>query len=78
MSQINQISINKIPAFQENWHEGYVEHEGLKHQFWLLHPIRQVEEDNDYELEVRWFFKNVPREVRMLYPQIIESFKQTL
>jgi len=30
------------------------------------------------ELEVRWFFSKVPREVRALYPQIIEAFKQTL
>ena len=31
-----------------------------------------------YEIEIRWFFQGVPREVRALYPQIIESFKQTL
>jgi hypothetical protein len=30
------------------------------------------------QLEIRWFFSRVPREVRALYPRIIEAFKQTL
>jgi hypothetical protein len=78
MEQKSEISINKIPSFSENWHEGYIEYDGVQHKFWLIDPKRQNPEDYDYELEVRWFFKNVPREVRMMYSLIIESFKQKI
>ena len=75
---MNQIVINKEPSFQEVWHEGYVEHEEKKHYFWLVHPLQKDVNGASYELEVRWFFSRVPREVRALYPQIIEAFKQKL
>jgi hypothetical protein len=74
----NAITINKTPAFNEVWHEGHVEHEGKFHYFWLIHPQGLDDKGDQYELEVRWFFSRVPREVRALYPQIIEAFKQTL
>jgi hypothetical protein len=32
----------------------------------------------EYEIEVRWFFQRVPREVRAMYPLIINAFKQKL
>lgn len=74
-----QITINKTPSFTEIWHEGFVEHtDGKKHYFWLIHPQGLDSHGESYELEVRWFFSKVPMEVRALYPQIIEAFKQTL
>lgn len=75
---MGQITINKEPAFNEVYYEGHVEHEGQYHHFWLVHPQGLDPNGHNYELEVRWFFSRVPREVRALYPQIIEAFKQTL
>lgn len=74
----NAITINKTPAFSEIWREGHVEHEGKYHYFWLIHPQGLDNGGEEYELEVRWFFARVPKEIRALYPQIIEAFKQTL
>jgi hypothetical protein len=74
----NAITINKTPAFHEIFHEGHVEHEGKYHHFWLVHPQGLDVNGHHYEIEIRWFFSRVPREVRALYPQIIEAFKQTL
>ena len=74
----NAITINKTPSFNEIYHEGHVEHEGNYHHFWLVYPQGLDVNGHNYELEVRWFFSKVPREVRALYPQIIEAFKQTL
>ena len=65
------IAVEKTPSFVETWYEGYVYYEGKRHQFWIIDP-----EGSDYEIECRWFFKNVPREVRMMYNSIIESYKQ--
>jgi hypothetical protein len=75
---MNQIVINKEPSFTEIWHEGYVEHNGEQHKFWLIHPQGVDPNGYEYEIDVRWFFQRVPREVRALHPQIIEAFKQTL
>ena len=74
----NAITINKTPAFNEVYYEGHVEHEGKYHHFWLIHPQGLDSNGHNYELEVRWFFSKVPKEIRSLYPQIIEAFKQTL
>jgi hypothetical protein len=43
-----------------------------------VHPQGLDVNGHHYEIEIRWFFSRVPREVRALYPQIIEAFKQTL
>ena len=75
---MGQITINKTPSFNEVWYEGNIVHMGKQHYFWLIHPQGLDNKGESYELEVRWFFSNVPREVRALYPQIIEAFKQTL
>jgi hypothetical protein len=75
---MSRIEINKEPSFQEVWREGFVEHNQKKHYFWLVHPQGLDTNGEEYECEVRWFFSRVPREVRALYPQIIEAFKQTL
>ena len=74
----NAITINKEPSFYEIFHEGHVEHEGKYHHFWLVHPQGLDVNGYNYEIEIRWFFSKVPREIRALYPQIIEAFKQTL
>ena len=71
----NRIEINKEPSFYEIWHEGFVTHDGKEHRFWLIHPKGKDVNGNEYEIEVRWFFSRVPREVRGLVPQIIEAFK---
>lgn len=73
-----RIVINKEPAFTEIWHEGYIEYNDERHYFWLIYPQSYDEKGNKYELEVRWFFQKVPREIRAMYPHIIEAFKQTL
>ncbi len=73
-----QISINKEPSFTEIWYEGSVEYNGETHQFWLIHPKGVDPHGNEYELDVRWFFQRVPREVRAMHPLIINAFKQTL
>lgn len=75
---MNQIVINKEPSFTEIWREGHVIHDGVQHNFWLIHPQGVDPNGNEYEIDVRWFFQRVPREVRAMVPQIIEAFKQTL
>lgn len=68
-----KIVIEKDPAFYEVWREGYVEFSGQKYYFWLIDPQR-----SDYEPEVRWFFRNVPRPVRLMYNNIIEAYKKAI
>ena len=69
------IAVEKTPAFTETWYEGFVKLDGEKHQFWLIHPNGVDPNGNEYEIDVRWFFARVPREVRALIPQIIDEFK---
>lgn len=75
---LQKIVINKDPSFTEIWHEGYIEYDGEQHKFWLIHPKGLDPHGYEYELDVRWFFQRVPREIRAMAPQIIEAFKQTL
>jgi len=65
------VNIAKKPSFVETWYEGSVEYEGKEHKFWLIDPV-----GDNYECEVRWFFKSVPREVRVNYATILELFKK--
>lgn len=74
----NRIEINKDLSFVEEWREGKVTHDGKEHKFWLIHPNGMDPNGYEYELDVRWFFQRVPREVRAMVPQIIDAFKQTL
>jgi len=71
-----ELSINMRESFTEKWYEGSVTYKGEEHKFWLIHPDGVDPNDNEYELDVRWFFARVPREIRALYPQIISAFKQ--
>jgi hypothetical protein len=75
---MNQIAINKEPSFTEIWREGAVTHEGTEHKFWLIHPQGVDPNGYEYSCEIRWFFQKVPKQVRDMYPIIIESFMQTL
>ena len=75
---MEQIVINKEPSFTEIWREGFIKHDEIEYKFWLIHPQGVDPNGYEYEVDVRWFFQRVPREVRALYPQIIEAFKKTL
>lgn len=65
------ININRKPSFTEVWYEGSVEYNDNFHRFWLIQP-----KDSDHELEVRWFNLSIPKEVRSMYVEIINTFKQ--
>jgi hypothetical protein len=71
-----KVSINKEPSFTEVWYEGEVMYNGQEHRFWLIHPRGKDLNGNEYEVDVRWFFQRVPREVRAMIPYIIDAFKQ--
>jgi len=70
------VVINKEPSFNEIWYGGFIEYNDDKHQFWLIHPQGIDPNGNSYEIDVRWFFQRVPREVRAMVPYIIDAFKQ--
>ena len=70
------VSINKEPSFTEVWYEGFVIYNGDEHKFWLIHPQGKDSNGNEYEVDVRWFFQRVPREIRGMVPYIIDAFKQ--
>lgn len=69
-----EISINKTPEFTEVWHSGFVEHEGARHNFWLIDPQGVDSQGNQYEPEIRWFFKTVPSEIRAIGQKIIDQY----
>jgi len=71
-----KVSINRQPSFTEIWYEGAVELDGEEHKFWLIHPQGVDPNGNEYEVDVRWFFQRVPREIRSMVPYIIDAFKQ--
>ena len=69
------VHVSTKPAFIEVWYEGYVEYNEKKFQFWLIDPQGEDQFCNEYEMEVRWFFKNIPKEVRAIHNQILEQYK---
>lgn len=69
------VSINRQPSFTEIWHEGSVTFENKEYSFWLINPRGFDEQGREYEMEVRWWFKQVPMEVRRMSEQIINDFK---
>lgn len=71
-----RIEINKDVSFVEHWYEGKLIYNGEEHLFWLIHPKGTDLNGNSYEIDVRWFFQRVPREVRAMIPYIIDAFKQ--
>ncbi len=70
------VSINRKPSFTEIWYEGSVDFEGRTFMFWLINPRGLDEQGREYEMEVRWWFKQVPIEVRKMSDQIIKDFKE--
>jgi hypothetical protein len=77
MSEEKQVivSINKKPSFTEIWYEGTVTYDGKDYMFWLINPRGKDEQGREYEMEVRWFFKQVPVEIRKMSDTIINDFK---
>lgn len=71
-----KVSINREPSFTEIWYEGFVELNEEEHKFWLIHPQGVDPHGYEYEIDIRWFFQRVPREVRAMLPYIIDAFKQ--
>ena len=69
------VSINRQPSFTEIWHEGSVQFNNNTYMFWLINPRGFDDQGREYEMEVRWWFKQVPMEVRKLSEQIINDFK---
>jgi len=77
MSEKNiKVSINRKPSFTEIWHEGSVEYNDRIYMFWLINPTGKDEEGREYEMEVRWWFKQVPMEIRKISDTILNDFKQ--
>ncbi len=70
------VSINRKPSFTEIWHEGSVNYEGREFMFWLINPRGLDDQGREYEMEVSWWFKQVPMEVRKMSEQIIKDFKE--
>jgi hypothetical protein len=73
-----KVEINKTPSFTEVWHEGAVTMGGKKYMFWLINPTGRDEEGREYEIEIRWWFKQVPVAIRSMGTDIINDFKQSL
>ena len=78
MNEVKRIEINKKPSFTEQWFEGSIQYNDVEYKFWLINPDGKDENGKQYAPEVRWWFKGVPREVRMMHTYIIESFLQKL
>lgn len=76
MSNNLKIEINKDVSFVEHWYEGKIEYDNQEYLFWLIHPKGVDPNGNEYEIDVRWFFQRVPREIRAMVPYIIDAFKQ--
>jgi hypothetical protein len=69
------VSINRKPSFTEIWYEGSVEYDDKTYNFWLINPRGKDEQGREYEMEVRWWFKQVPIEIRRMSETIINDFK---
>lgn len=73
--ELTNVYVSAKPAFTELWYEGYIEEGEDKHYFWLIDPQGRDQNGNEYEMEVRWFFKDVPAKIRAAHNQILEQYK---
>jgi hypothetical protein len=71
------VSINKNSSFTEIFYEGFVEFNSRQYNFWLVNPRGLDEQGREYEIEVRWWFKRVPVEVRGMHDQIVEAYYES-
>ena len=71
------VSISKDPSFTEVWYEGHVMFNDKKYMFWLIDPQGKDEEGREYEMELRWWFKNIPAEIRNMGSRILNDYKRT-
>jgi hypothetical protein len=71
-----EIQIKKEPLFQELWFEGSITYKEKEYKFWLIDPKGKDEEGKEYEEEIRWFYKQVPMEVRRMSGEIINMYKE--
>ncbi len=71
-----KVEINRAPSFTEIWHEGSVTMGDKQYMFWLINPTGLDEQGREYEMEIRWWFKQVPMEIRSMGTQIIKDFKE--
>ena len=69
-----EVSIDRKPSIIEVWYEGSVTADGKEHKFWLIDPQTPDPTGNGYEVEVRWFFKQVPMEIRRMSEQIVQQY----
>lgn len=69
------VTINRQPSFTEIWYEGSVNFQGKDYNFWLINPRGLDDQGREYEMEVRWWFKQVPMEIRRMSETIIKDFK---
>ena len=76
MEQVIMVKINRQPSFTEIWHEGSVTYENKEYNFWLINPRGLDDQGREYEMEIRWWFKQVPREIRAMSETIIKDFKE--
>ena len=74
--EIARISINKTQSFIEIWTEGSLTFEEKEYSFWIVDPRGKDPEGRQYAVEVRWWFKQVPREVRAMHDTIVEAYKE--
>jgi len=70
------IQLNSKPSFTEIWYEGSVIFKEKEYKFWLIDPQGEDENGNSYYYDIRWFFKGVPMEVRMISDSIINAYVQ--
>ncbi len=69
-----EISVSRKPSFVEVWYEGSVKFNDELYQFWLIDPQTPDPSGNNYEVEVRWFFKQVPMEIRRMNDTIVQHY----
>jgi hypothetical protein len=75
-NNVMMVKINRQPSFTEIWYEGTVTYDNKDYNFWLINPRGKDEQGREYEMEVRWWFKQVPVEIRKMSETIINDFKE--